>query len=129
MSMLSLPPANYSEGVALGPKLHELQEGHCTKRVAELKAHVERLRAQLQEAEEELAREQSRVPEIGEFVRCPLTGFFGQVTKVTPRAFGRPWVEILLYLGKDMPGHATIDLFGNWELMDPPSEDRSFLSL
>ncbi|WP_160310470.1 hypothetical protein [Microvirga vignae] len=127
--MLTLPPASFGEGLDLSPKLHELQEGHCTKRVAELKAQVEHLRAQLHEAEEELAREQSRVPEIGEFVRCPLTGFFGQVTKVTPRAYGRPWVEILLYLDKDMPGHATIDLFGNWELIDPPSEDRSLLSL
>lgn len=129
MSMLPLSPTDYNESLALSPKLHDLQEGHCTKRVAELRARVERLRVQLQETEEELAREQSRAPEIGEFVRCPLTGFFGQVTKVTPRAFGRPWVEILLYLGKDMPGHATIDLFGNWELMDPPSEDRSLLTL
>lgn len=129
MSMLPLSPTDYNEGPTLGPKLHELQEGPCTQRVAELKAKVERLRAKLRDAEEKLAREQDRVPEIGEFVRCPLTGFFGQVTKVTPRPYGRPWVEILLYLGKDMPGHATIDLFGNWELMDPPSADRWSLSL
>ncbi|WP_133239266.1 hypothetical protein [Microvirga sp. KLBC 81] len=121
--MFPLSPADYNESLALSPKLHELQEGPCTRRVAELRARVERLRAKLRAAEEMLVREQSRAPEIGEFVRCPLTGFFGQVTKVTPRAYGRPWVEILLYLGKDMPGHTTVDLFGNWELMDPPSED------
>jgi hypothetical protein len=123
MSLISLPPAEYGEGLALAPKLHELQESHCTRRIAELQAKVERLRAELQEAEEQLRYEQSRAPEIGEFVRCPLTGFYGKVTKVTPRPYGRPWVEILLYLGKDMPGHATIDLFANWELMDPPSDD------
>ncbi|MXQ12498.1 hypothetical protein [Microvirga makkahensis] len=121
MSLISLPPAEFGEGLALGPKLHELQESHCTKRIAELLAKVERLRMELRDAEKELQYEQTRWPEVGEFVRCPLTGFFGQVTKVTPRAYGRPWVEILLYLGNDMPGHATIDLFANWELMDPPS--------
>lgn len=124
MSMLPLSPTDYDDGSALGPKLHELQEGPCTQRVAELKIKVERLRTKLRDAEATLAREQSRCPEIGEFVRCPLTGFFGQVTKVTPRTYGRPWVEILLYLGKDMPGHMTIDLFENWELMDSPSQDR-----
>jgi len=123
MSLISLPPAAYGEGLALGPKLHELQESHCTRRITELQAKIDRLRMELQETEEQLAYEQSRWPEIGEFVRCPLTGFFGQVTKVTPRAYGRPWVEILLYLSTDMPGHATIDLFANWELMDPPSRD------
>ncbi|WP_134499789.1 hypothetical protein [Microvirga pakistanensis] len=124
MSLISLPPADYGEGLALGPKLHELQEGHCTKRMADLLAKVERLRAELRDAEDELRYEQTRWPEVGEFVRCPLTGFFGRVTKVTPRPYGRPWVEILLYLANDMPGHATIDLFANWELMDPPSESR-----
>ena len=123
MSLISLPPTEYSEGLALGPKLHELQDSHCTKRVAELQAKVERLRAQLQEAEDQLRQEQTRWPQVGEFVRCPLTGFFGQVTKVTPRTYGRPWVEILLYLDKDMPGHTTIDLFANWELIDRPSEE------
>lgn len=123
MSLISLPPAEYGEGLELGSKLHELQETHATRRTAELKARVERLRAELQEAEEQLAFEQNRWPEIGEFVRCPLTGFFGQVTKVTPRSYGRPWVEILLYLDTNLPGHATIDLFANWELIDPPPED------
>lgn len=124
MSLIPFPPSGYNEALDLGPKLHDLQESHCTRRVAELKARVEQLRAELREVEEALEREQTRLPEIGELVRCPLTGFFGQVTKVTPRAYGRPWVEILLYLGKDLPGHVTIDLFGNWELMDQPSEDN-----
>jgi hypothetical protein len=121
--MLTLPPADFGEGLALSPKLHGLQESHCTRRVEELRARIERLRAQLREAEDELEREQRRFPEIGEFVRCPLTGFFGQVTKVIPRSYGRPWVEILLYLSDDLPGHATIDLFENWELMDPPAKN------
>jgi len=124
MSLIPFPSSSYTEPPEAGPKLHDLQESHCTKRVAELRAYVEQLRAQLREAEEALEREQTRLPEIGEFVRCPLTGFFGQVTKVTPRSYGRPWVEILLYLGKDLPGHVTIDLFGNWELMDQPSENN-----
>lgn len=123
MSLIPFPSSGYNEALEVGPTLHDLQESHCTKRVADLKAQIEYLKAQLREAEEALEREQSRLPAIGEFVRCPLTGFFGQVTKVTPRAYGRPWVEILLYLAKDMPGHVTIDLFGNWELMDQPSED------
>ena len=122
MSLISLPPTEYSEGLALGPKLHELQDSHCTKRVAELRAKVERLRAQLQEAEDQLRQEQTRCAHVREFVRCPLTGFFGPVTKITPRTYGRPWVANLLYLDKDMPGHTTIDLFANWELMDQPSE-------
>ncbi|MCG7394159.1 hypothetical protein MHY87_14720 [Microvirga sp. ACRRW] len=120
---MSLPSIDYGEGTPPGPTLHDLQESHCTKRIAELQAKVERLRNLLQEAEERLRYEQSRWPEIGEFVRCPLTGFFGQVTQVTPRPYGRPWVEVLLYLGKDMPGHTTIDLYANWELMDSPCND------
>ncbi|WP_243368799.1 hypothetical protein [Microvirga solisilvae] len=123
MSLIPFPSTGYNGELESGPTLHDLQESHCTKRVAELKAEVERLRQQLRETEEALEREQARLPEIGEFVRCPLTGFFGQVTKITPRTYGRPWVEILLYLGKGMPGHVNIDLFGNWELMDQPSED------
>lgn len=125
MSLIPFPPSSFNDALELGPKLHDLQESHGTRRMAELRAKVERLRAQLREAEEALEQEQTRLPEIGEFVRCPLTGFFGQVTKITPRPYGRPWIEILLYLGKDMPGHATIDLFGNWELMDQPSDDNA----
>ncbi|WP_414470827.1 hypothetical protein [Microvirga sp. M2] len=124
MSLISLPPAEYGEGLELGSKLHELQETQATKRTAELQARVARLRAELEDAEQQLEYEQNRWPEVGEFVRCPLTGFFGQVTKVTPRAYGRPWVEILLYLDATMPGHAKIDLFANWELIDPPMVDE-----
>ena len=123
LSLISLPPAEFGEGLALAPKLHKLQESHCTKRIAELQAKVERLRAELQETEEQLRYEQDRWPEIDEFVRCPLTGFFGQVTKVTPRPSGRPWVALLRSLGKDIPGHATIDRVANWELMDPPPDE------
>ncbi|SCY79747.1 hypothetical protein [Microvirga guangxiensis] len=126
MSLISLPSIEYGEAPASGPTLHGFQESHCTKRAAELQAKVERLRALLQEAEERLRYEQSRWPEIGEFVRCPLTGFFGQVTNIRPRPHGRPWVEVLLYLGKDMPGHTTIDLYENWELMDAPEQDTQF---
>jgi len=124
MSLIPFPPTGHHESPEPGPRLHDLQETHCRRRVAELRAKVEWLRAQLKEAEEALEWEETRPPEIGEFVRCPLTGFFGKVTKVTPRPYGRPWVEILLYLDKDMPGHGTIDLFGNWELIDLPSEDN-----
>lgn len=123
MSMFPLAPRDFTEGSALNPKLHELQDTRCTTRVAELRSRLERLRLELQETEDALERELNRWPEVGEFVRCPLTGFFGKVTKVTPRAYGRPWVEILLYLDKDLPGHATIDLFANWELIDPPAEN------
>src|SRR3712207_6984421 len=50
-----------------------------------------------------------------DFVRCPLTNFFGRVTKITPRPHGRPWIEIVPYLGPDLPGHSTMDLFDSWE--------------
>ncbi|WP_230532906.1 hypothetical protein [Microvirga roseola] len=111
------------EKLSLAPKLEQLH-GHCrTKRVEELEAIVASLREALQDAEAELERERVRWPEIGDFVRCPLTNFFGQVTKVTPRPHGRPWVEIIPYLSKDLPGHQSIDLFDSWELIDPPSED------
>lgn len=123
MSAFSLPMAGQDSASALSPKLQELQGSRSTRSVAELKAKIEELRAQLAAAEEELAREENRVPAIDDFVRCPLTGFFGRVTKVTPRPYGRPWVEILLYLGDDLPGHATIDLFGNWEIIDPPAQE------
>jgi hypothetical protein len=120
MSAFPLTMAGQDEALPPSPKLQELHGTHSTRRVAELKARIDDLRAQLKAAEEELEREESRIPAIDDFVRCPLTGFFGRVTKVTPRPYGRAWVEILLYLGEDLPGHATIDLFGNWELIDPP---------
>jgi hypothetical protein len=122
MSAIPLSMIGLSEVPAQAPKLHEPAGHSCTKRAEELKARIDILRAQLREAEEELKREESRIPEIGDFVRCPLTGFFGQVTKITPRPHSRPWVEILLYLGEDLPGHAQIDLFGNWELIDRPGQ-------
>lgn len=117
-----LGKANGNGGDApLGPKLEELH-GHCvTKRIEELEAIVASLRAALEQAEAELQRERSRTPEIGDFVRCPLTNFFGQVTKVTPRPYGRPWVEIVPYLTKDLPGRGHMDLYDSWELVDPPS--------
>ncbi len=126
MGLISLQSIGHSEASASGLTLQGPQESQCTKRTAELRAKVERLRALLQEAEERLHYEQRRSPEIGEFVRCPLTGFFGQVTNVRQRPQGRPWVEVLLYLGKDMPGHTTIDLYENWELMDAPEQDIPF---
>ncbi len=112
-----------SDSLASAPKLQPFHGRRKTRRLAMLEASVERLRALLQDAEEELQYERTRCPEIGDFVRCPLTDFYGQVTKVTPRLQGRPWVEILPYLGRDMPGHASMDLFDNWELIDPPSDE------
>ncbi len=83
------------------------------------------MQAELQEAEAELEREKARLPAPGDFVRCPLTNFFGRVTKVTPRSHGRPWIEIVPYLGPDLPGHSTMDLFDSWELIDPPSKEAT----
>jgi hypothetical protein len=111
--------------LSLASKHHGGRQGPCTKRAAELEALTARLRAELQEAEAELQRERSRVPVPGDFVRCPLTNFFGRVTKVTPRPGRRAWVEIILYLGPGLPGHSAMDLFDSWELIDPPGEDGS----
>jgi len=97
----------------------------CTKRVLELEARIAQLRAELNEAEAALEFERSRIPAPGDFVRCPLTHFFGQVTKVTPRPNGRPWVEIVPYLGPNLPGHSSMDLFDSWELIDAPADDGS----
>jgi hypothetical protein len=99
------------------------EQGHsCTKRIAELEARIAHLRSELVAAEAELERERTRIPAPGDFVRCPLTNFFGRVTRVMPRSQGRAWVEIIPYLGPDLPGHSAMDLFDSWELMDPPSE-------
>ncbi|WP_114943685.1 hypothetical protein [Microvirga calopogonii] len=95
----------------------------CTKRVAELVDRIAKLRAELGEAEAALEHEKARMPALGDFVRCPLTRFFGQVTKVTPRPNGRPWVEIVPYLGPNLPGHSSMDLFDSWELIDAPADD------
>jgi uncharacterized small protein (DUF1192 family) len=100
-------------------------ESSCTKRIAELEARIARLQAELQEAETDLDREKARLPGPGDFVRCPLTNFFGRVTRVTPRPHGRPWIEIVPYLGPDLPGHSTMDLFDSWELIDPPSRETA----
>jgi hypothetical protein len=46
---------------------------------------------------------------------------------VVPRPSGRPWVEITPYLTADLPGTSTLDLYGDWELIDGPPqapEDR-----
>src|SRR5690606_25928408 len=100
-----------------------------TKRIEELEAIVAQLRAALAEAEATLRREKSRLPEIGDFVRCPLTNFFGRVTKVTRRPHGRPWVEITPYLTHDLAGKSTLDLYDSWELIDPPQTKPKLQSI
>jgi len=112
------------KSLALVSALHMEHASSRTKRVAELEARIARLQAELKEAETELEREKTRLPAPGDFVRCPLTNFFGRVTKVTPRPHGHPWVEIVPYLGPDLPGHSTMDLFDSWELIDPPSHEH-----
>jgi uncharacterized small protein (DUF1192 family) len=107
--------------LALVSTLTQEHEHSCTQRVAELEARIARLRTELEQAEAELERERTRLPAPGDFVRCPLTNFFGRVTKVTPRPNGRPWIEIIPYLGPDLPGHSAMDLYDSWELIDPPS--------
>ncbi|MBM1172725.1 hypothetical protein [Microvirga arabica] len=111
------------KSLTLVSTLIQEHESACTKRVAELEARIVRLQAELQQAEADLEREKTRLPAPGDFVRCPLTNFFGRVTKVTPRPQGRPWIEIVPYLGPDLPGHSTMDLFDSWELIDPPSRE------
>ena len=113
------------KSLALVSALTQEHESSCTKRVAELEARIARLQVELQEAETELVREKARLPAPGDFVRCPLTNFFGRVTKITPRPHGRPWIEIVPYLGPDLPGHSTMDLFDSWELIDPPSKEAA----
>jgi hypothetical protein len=113
------------KSLALVSALSQERESSCTKRVAELEARIAWLQAELQDAEAELEREKARLPTPGDFVRCPLTNFFGRVTKITPRSHGRPWIEIVPYLGPDLPGHSTMDLFDSWELIDPPSKETT----
>jgi hypothetical protein len=110
------------KSLSLVSTLNQEHEGPCTKRAAELEARVAKLRAELQEAEAALEFEKARMPIPGDFVRCPLTRFFGRVTKVTPRPNSRPWIEIVPYLGPNLPGHSSMDLFDSWELIDPPSD-------
>jgi uncharacterized small protein (DUF1192 family) len=113
------------QSLTLVSVLSQEQESSCTKRVAELETRIARLQIELQEAEAELERERARLPAPGDFVRCPLTNFFGRVTKLTPRPQGRPWIEIVPYLGPDLPGHSTMDLYDSWELIDPPSMETT----
>jgi len=111
------------KSLSLVSTLNQEHEHACTRRVAELEARVAKLRAELQEAEAALDFEKTRMPVPGDFVRCPLTRFFGRVTKVTPRPSGRPWIEIVPYLGPNLPGHSAMDLFDSWELIDPPADE------
>lgn len=97
-----------------------------TKRIEELEARISRLRDELRQAEAALAQELSRQPSIGDYVRCPLTNFFGRVTNVIPRPRGRPWVEIRPYLAEGLPGKGTLDLFENWEFIDPPDNEEDW---
>jgi hypothetical protein len=114
---------NDESSLSLTPKLQRLNGTCVTKRIEALEAVIQNLRSALRDAEEELRREKERQPEIGDFVRCPLTNFFGRVTKVTARPHGRAWVEITPYLTKDYPGHGTMDLYDSWEVIDPPTPD------
>jgi hypothetical protein len=128
--MSALPRIDTGSGSSLSraSMLHSEHGAPCTKRVAELEARIGRLRAELEASEAELQRERARLPEPGDFVRCPLTNFFGRVTRVTPRPQGRPWIEIVLYLSPGLAGHSTLDLFDSWELIDPPGEGASSAS-
>lgn len=96
-----------------------------TKRIEDLEALVARCRAALDEAEAALRREKLRHPIVGDFVRSPLTNFFGRVTQVTARPAGRPWVEITPYLVVGLPGQGTLDLYDSWELIDPPDSEEA----
>jgi hypothetical protein len=123
MNGVSEVEVSSAKSLSLSLKPRQNGQPSRTKRVAELEALADRLRGQLLETEAELQREKNRAPELGEFVRCPLTNFFGQVTKVTSRPHGRAWVEIIPYLGHNLPGHALMDLYDSWEIIDPPVED------
>ena len=89
--------------------------------VTELKRLVEERRRLLAEAEATLEKALRRDPEIGDFVQSTLTRFYGRVTKVTSRPHGRPWVEITPYLAPTLPGRSSLDLFGDWEIIDDPT--------
>jgi hypothetical protein len=97
-----------------------------TKRIEELEALIAKLRDELRHAEAALWEEKARQPAIGDYVRCPLTNFYGRVTNIIPRPHGRPWVEIRPYLAEGLPGSGTLDLYDNWELIDPPQSDDAF---
>ncbi|MCB5175772.1 MULTISPECIES: hypothetical protein [Microvirga] len=97
-----------------------------TKRIEELEAKIAELREELRHAEAALWHEKMRQPKIGDYVRCPLTNFYGRVTNVVPRPHGRPWVEIRPFLAEGLPGQGTLDLYDNWELIDPPKGEESW---
>jgi len=121
MRAFSVTDIGSGQSLSLVSALSHDQKNSRTRRVTELVERVARLRSELEEAETALEFEKTRMPVPGDFVRCPLTSFFGRVTKVTPRPSGRPWVEILPYLGPNLPGHSAMDLFESWELIDPPA--------
>jgi hypothetical protein len=95
--------------------------------IRDLELLVARCRAALDEAETSLRLAKARQPEVGDFVRSPLTNFFGRVTKITQRPSGRPWVEITPYLTDDLVGKGTLDLYDSWELIDPPPTNPKVL--
>ena len=88
--------------------------------IRKLEALVVQYRELLAEAEADLAREKTRLPQVGDFVRSTLTNFYGRVTNVIERASGRPWVEITPYLTEHLPGHSTLDLYDQWEIITAP---------
>ena len=123
MRAFSLTNIASDKGLSLVSAFSHDHENSRTRRVAELVERVARLKSELEDAEMALEFEKARMPVPGDFVRCPLTSFFGRVTKVTPRSTGRPWIEIVPYLGPNLPGHSAMDLFDSWELIDPPTAD------
>ena len=123
MRAFSVTDIGPDKSLSLVSALKHDHDNSSTKRVAELVERVARLRSELEEAETALEFEKARMPAPGDFVRCPLTSFFGRVTKVKSRPSGRPWVEIVPYLGPNLPGHSAMDLFDSWELIDPPAAD------
>jgi hypothetical protein len=123
MRAVSVTDIGSDTSLSLVSALKHDHENSRTKRVVALVERVARLKSELEEAETALEFERTRMPVPGDFVRCPLTSFFGRVTKVKPRPSGRPWVEIVPYLGPNLPGHSAMDLFESWELIDPPAAD------
>jgi hypothetical protein len=88
--------------------------------IKRLETLVARYRALLAQAEAALEEAKNREPKVGDFVRSTLTSFYGCVTKVTARPRGRPWVEIKPYLTENLQGKSTLDLYEQWEIIDPP---------
>jgi hypothetical protein len=103
-------------------KSHEAIVAELRRTLEELEGLVAEHRERLVQAEAALEAERARLPALGDFARSTLTNFYGRVTKVTPRADGRAWVEINPYLTPTLPGRSTLDLFDAWELIDDPAE-------